>query len=295
MHCGIVYTNGPKRENRWTLANLMGHALEDARSVGVIGRQWLNRILACAHFTRADLGSFRDFRILKTEFDSLRGSFSTITRPYRCSFYDKNRNTHQLEIHLRDTMAFAPNGSTLASLGDLHQLPKIELPRNAIGAMDTLLKEDPKLYEDYAIRDAEIAALHMSRMVEFCQREGLGTEPPLTIGSIATNYVQLLWRELNINSLDVLGKEVVNTQRWSGRRKISRRQGVLKANVAESLPIATEAYHGGRNEAYMFGLTHDDFWTDLDLAGAYSTAMAAIKLPDWENLYSTKTYQVHLR
>ena len=134
MHCGIVYTNGPKRENRWTLANLMGHALEDARSVGVIGRQWPNRILACAHFTRADLGSFRDFRILKTEFDSLRGSYSTITRPYRCSFYDKNRNTHQLEIHLRDTMALAPNGSTLASLGELHQLPKIELPRNAIGA-----------------------------------------------------------------------------------------------------------------------------------------------------------------
>ena len=35
MHCGIVYTDGPKRENRWTLANLMGHAIEDARSVGV--------------------------------------------------------------------------------------------------------------------------------------------------------------------------------------------------------------------------------------------------------------------
>ena len=84
----------------------------------------------------------------------------------------------------------------------------IELP---VKMMDKLLKEDPKLYEDYAIRDAEIAALHMSRMVEFCQQEGLGTEPPLTIGSIATNYVQLLWQELNINSLDVLGKEVVNT------------------------------------------------------------------------------------
>ena len=61
-------------------------------------------------------------------------------------------------------MALAPNGSTLASLGDLHQLPKIELPRNAIGAMGTLLKEDPKLYEDYAIRDAKIATLHMSRL-----------------------------------------------------------------------------------------------------------------------------------
>ena len=212
MHFGIVYTDGLKRENRWTLANLMGHAIEDARSVGVIGRQWANRILACAHFTRADFGSFQDFRTLKTEFDSLRGSYSTITRLYRCSFYDKNRNTHQLEIHLRDTMALAPNGSTLASLGELHQLPKIELPRNAIGAMSKLLKEDPKLYEDYAIRDAEIAALHMSRMVEFCQKQGLGTEPPHTIGFIATNYVQLLWQELNINSLRAVGcrKEIID-------------------------------------------------------------------------------------
>ena len=35
MLCVTVYTVEPKRENRWTLANLMGHAIEDARSVGV--------------------------------------------------------------------------------------------------------------------------------------------------------------------------------------------------------------------------------------------------------------------
>ena len=34
----------------------------------------------------------------------------------------------------------------------------------------------------------------------------------------------------------------------------------------------------------MFGLTKGDFWFDFDLAGAYSTAMAAIKIPDWQGI-----------
>jgi len=80
MHRGIVYTEGAEKEDRWKLATLMGHAIEEARAEGLIGRLWPTRVFACANFTRTDLGSFHDYPNLKTEFDSLCGSYNTINR-----------------------------------------------------------------------------------------------------------------------------------------------------------------------------------------------------------------------
>jgi len=237
MHRGIVYTEGAERKHRWKLSSLMGHAIEEARAEGVIGRLWPTRVFACAHFTRADLGSFRDYTDLKTEFDSLRGSYSTITRPYNCTFYDKSRNVRELEIHLRDSLALSPGGTSLAALGELHDLPKIELPHGAIAKMDQLLKDDPDLFEQYAIRDAEIAALHVGVMTEFARQEGTGEGPPLTIGSIATAYVENLWRERSIGRLDVLGKEAIRSPSWKNGRTITRTREVYKSAAAEGINL----------------------------------------------------------
>ena len=44
MHRGIVYTEGAEKEHRWKLATLMGHAIEEARAEGVIGRLWPRKI-----------------------------------------------------------------------------------------------------------------------------------------------------------------------------------------------------------------------------------------------------------
>ena len=199
MHRGIVlHRRGPRGNTAGNYLPLWDTPSKKLEPKAWIGRLWPTRVFACAHFTRADLGSFRDYTDLKTEFDSLRGSYSTITRPYNCTFYDKSRNVRELEIHLRDSLALSPGGTSLAALGELHNLPKIELPRGAIAKMDQLLKDDPDLFEQYAIRDAEIAALHVGVMTEFARQEGTGEGPPLTIGSIATAYVENLWRERSI-------------------------------------------------------------------------------------------------
>jgi len=63
MYRGIVCTEGAEKEHRWKLATLLGHAIEEARAEGVIGRLWPTRVLACAHFTRAYLGSFAAIQI----------------------------------------------------------------------------------------------------------------------------------------------------------------------------------------------------------------------------------------
>ena len=48
-------------------------------------------------------------------------------------------------------MTLAPGRTSLAALGELHNLPKIELPFGTISKMDQLLKDDPDLFEQYAI------------------------------------------------------------------------------------------------------------------------------------------------
>lgn len=52
-------------------------------------------------------------------------------------------------------------------------------------------------------------------------------------------------------------------------------------DIALSEQLATECYHGGRNEQMWFGPSFTDQWADYDLASAYPTAMAMIGAPDW--------------
>lgn len=47
--------------------------------------------------------------------------------------------------------------------------------------------------------------------------------------------------------------------------------------------LATEAYHGGRNEQMWFGPSFVDDWSDFDLHSAYPTAMAMIGMPNWRS------------
>ena len=54
--------------------------------------------------------------------------------------------------------------TSLAKLGEVIGLEKIELPPGAIERMDLLLRDDPELFERYALRDAEVAAHYYMRI-----------------------------------------------------------------------------------------------------------------------------------
>lgn len=53
--------------------------------------------------------------------------------------------------------------------------------------------------------------------------------------------------------------------------------------------LATECYHGGRNESFAFGPTKPDEWIDYDLCAAYPTALASIGSPVWDAAFETTT------
>ena len=290
MSKGIVYPKGSNVSDRIALHELIIKAIEHARREGVIGRRWPTEIYAAAHFTRADLASFKDFGAIRTSFDNVRNSYATLTAPYGVHAYDSGRNRRDLSIKLFDTMALAPNKTSLEALGKLLDIPKISLPHGAIERMDELLESDPQLFERYAIRDAEITAEHLWKMIEFVE-ENLGTDdPPITLGSLAVNMLMGLWAREGIDVQQVLGQHTVRQRRYDPNtgQRFAFNRSVSLATVSEHEQLATEAYHGGRNEAYRFGLTDNDFWWDVDISGAYSTAMAAIRVPDWNNLRVTR-------
>jgi hypothetical protein len=135
----------------------------------------------------------------------------------------------------------------------------------------------------YAIRDAEIAAQHLRYMIGFAEDNGLGEGVPTTIGGLAVRHLQNIWAENSIVAGDVLGTEVVREQVWNTRnqRYLNRRRTVPIPTVHENATLAIESYHGGRNEAFMFGVTDLDFWFDYDLSAAYTTGLSAIRMPDW--------------
>jgi hypothetical protein len=99
----------------------------------------------------------------------VRKTFATLSTPWKTTYNDDSNNRHPFEVYLTDTSLLAPAKTSLATLGDWYQFPKIKLRSGMIEHMDVLLRDNPTLFREYAIRDAEIAARHAWAMIEFAE------------------------------------------------------------------------------------------------------------------------------
>src|SRR5262245_35253827 len=79
---GVIPTKGLTRRHRLSLSGLLNHALAAAIDKEMIdpAKRKL-RIALVAHFTRADLPGFRDFKRLKKKFDTVRKTYCSSKRP----------------------------------------------------------------------------------------------------------------------------------------------------------------------------------------------------------------------
>lgn len=278
------YANG----DRPRLSELVQQILNEAKREGLFSH-YPKRAYLVSHFTLAELSVLEDFDRLKTRFDSIRGSFLSLREPFEVKLTDTSRNQRRIDIFLRDSLHLTPQGARLAVLGEIHGVPKVDLPPRAIENMADLLESDRELFSRYAITDARIAALHARKMAELNQELTGQCEVPVTLGGLAVRFTLNWWEKNGVDALKILGMEEVKTKEFDPRlqrtRKKSRR--VLIQELHEHEPTAVEAYHGGRNEAYLFGPSPLDDWYDIDLKGAYSTALASVGTPLWGKLRST--------
>ena len=94
--------------------------------------------------------------------------------------------------------------------------------------------------------------------------------------------------EENGQSCDqIMGIEQRSSREGRGRSSFTSNTRVYQNRLAERHEkLAIDSYHGGRNECFLFGF-HEGIFTDYDLEGAYSTALAGVVEPDFENLKET--------
>ena len=283
----IWYPQGGKRHS---LSPLLSCVVREGIKDGHI-RKWPKAICLMAHFSLADLTALLDFPNLKTLVDSVRRTLITIRDPMRVKLWDKHSHAHEVTVTLRDSLLLAPAGrQSLADLGELVGLEKMVLNEGEIENMDALLRDDPKRFEEYAKRDPKISVRYCIQVMKLNYELTGEAEIPPTLSSIGIDYLLGLWRKLGIDPHAVLGTEEVEEQQWSERRSHSFRRKktvpTAERHITESL--ATECYHGGRNEQYFFGAGNPSVWTDWDLSSAYTTAMAIIGLPDWSAIRQTR-------
>jgi hypothetical protein len=271
----IRYAEGTSRRNRVALKTLLDGAVKEAFKAGLLDNALYEgkngkrlNIAVVGHFLRADLTTLRDYPDFKKRVDSVRKTFATTTRPTTMNIYGL-----ETSITFADTMLLAPSGSSLAMLGETIGIPKIELPEGAIAKMDFLLKENPRLFEQYAMNDAIIAAKYFIIIWKHI-RDQLGVEKhAATLSNVGQSVI--------IHLLDDLG---IEPERFFGYERIKGKRHILTC-ISTAISFASNCYHGGRNEAFRVGPTPKGIpLYDLDLKGAYTTALALVRIPHWEGV-----------
>nr|CAA73185.1 DNA polymerase [Cryphonectria parasitica] len=251
------------------LSDVKRYSRSKIRSLDInINRIRTNYIIA--HLTNADLSMLKDFDNVKDSLDIVNKSFITLGKPLKHGNFN---------VHIRDTMLLAPAGKKgLAAIGSLLGLGKIELEKTELESMDLLLSNDREKFLRYAITDAIITLLYANYMEDqLFNSRVVGV--PISLSSLSAAYVKNEWEKsgykgYQINPLYLIGDSGV-TQTPQGLYKTKE--------VGRKISMYISNYRGGRNESFMYGVDNSRYWIDYDLTSAYTSAMALLGNPDYNN------------
>lgn len=245
------------------------------------------------HFTRADLPAFAGFKNQARELMSnVRNTFMTLESYIPVAVEDGDGEFARFKVSIRDTIALAPaNAKSLAKVGEIVGLEKIVLdPDPAIeiqikSNMAILRAYDWPLFREYAIRDAEVCVRYAERIIRQYQLLFDKFQMPATLTGFGTKLVIADWNSRGLSQYELLGREQLKDVTFNKKKGYYMTKMVTPfiEEIYHDLLVATEAYHGGRNEQFIFGIADEGEWRDHDLSSAYPTAMTLIGIPDWKN------------
>mgnify|MGYP000365562696 CR=1 FL=1 len=280
------------RKGRMSFSKFFVKAIESAIKAEVL-EEWPEHVVMSAFMIAADLFSFADaFKDFKTRLDGVRKSYVTINGDYaldmqaindrRLDFdeqvlWDKNGNKRVIDISFYDLMLLSPAGFSLKKVGELVGLPKLDIdPPYSIERMAEFMYAQPELFDAYSIRDAEIAAIYMERMIDFCCYELGFNTVPYTIGGIGVKRFKTL---LDGDFNEVFGLETVKSTAWSKSSSKVITQSKTVVTLLRSIfeQFAIEGYHGGRNESFLCGLSDEDRWKDYDAPSCYTVILNMLR------------------
>jgi hypothetical protein len=217
---GLLMPKGPNVEDRLSLEEFLVAALTDGcRQFPDL--QLPSTIYLVAHFTRADVPGFADFKDEKTrsalKLDNIRNLFMNVANDIRLDLGDQTTgNGIPISVKIRDTMSLAPAGAkSLAAIGDILGFEKIVLgatPQQELSIkqnMKAFMERDWEAFYEYAVRDAEICAQYTRKMIRLYQERTGKFRMPVTLTSIGVDLIRQFWKEQGVNPLEIVGKEEV--------------------------------------------------------------------------------------
>jgi len=236
-------------------------------------REIKNFYLLC-HYSAADLCALADLGEIKNKLKILAKSIVTMqgVRVEGCSH----------ALHIRDTSILTPLMPSLKSISELYNHPllkKLELPGGGISRMKQVKAEDPNLFVQYAMNDAIICLYHGLRMEESNLELTRRYDIPVTLSSIASQYLA--------NKIGGPKYELPTHNGLFNVKDLPRLftpKGIeMSGGLTEWLGYFLASYKGGRNENYAYGLTEGHIH-DLDLKAAYSVGLSLLQYPKYKEI-----------
>ena len=172
-------------------------------------------------------------------------------------------------------MHLSPANSSLAMLANAMGKIKLELPTGFDkNKMDSFLKEQEDEFVLYACNDATLALQYVDTMYQ-------NKRLPVTLGSEGAEIFRKKIMDLNGWNLEVFDYEfrgLIRVKGDDGRAKLH-----VRPEAAMVWEAASQAYYGGRNECFLYGIHHGP-WFDYDLTGAYPSAMSMLRNIDFTRI-----------
>ncbi|WP_076591797.1 hypothetical protein [Herminiimonas arsenitoxidans] len=303
----VIYPSGPLQTDRPAFYPTIISLLQECVDDGVI-REWPSKVILSGFFLRTDLAAFRDLSSFKTQLDVASGKVTTVGSPVQFQpespEHDGNRLkpkfvvvkeaagfTRGLVVRFIDIGSHVAVGTTLADIGEQIGLPKLAIPDGySIERMDELLKGNKPAFEEYGMRDAEIAAHYYQKLKAFALTHTESRSVPSTASGLAVRMLLSQLDQQGTNFHDTFGFEEKKGVYWNNvKGSVVTQKSVIPTEMrAITEPFVAKCYHGGRNECYTFGPTQVSVWNDFDLAGAYTTGLVDLRPVDYDSFWHTK-------
>lgn len=308
---GLFYPNEPGK--RLTFESFLSGILRIAMERGLIDT-WPRVAFVYAHFLRADLPNFASFwSTMKRQVDSIQGTVASIKgdysmdidmgeakryRPKPLCLRDQHRHPRRVHVKFCDTLNRAPGGMGLAGVGELIQVPKVELPIGYEKSdMSRFLAECPEQFAKYAVNDAKITVLFGLSARAFDRSLGLSGFAP-TIGMLAVRlYLHLMRQSVESRAAyqahyeRVFGLEcAVSETKWDSKRqrpKTYRERRITPHRLVYE-EFVKQHYHGGNNQCFLLGPSEVDDWNDIDLQSAYLIGQMWLRVLDYARAYPSR-------
>ncbi len=266
-----------------------------------LGHEIPKTIVLVGHYTRADIPAFDDRRKLQPHLSNIRNSLVSRGLPIKVRYLIDGKEDHFVEVsvYVRDTILLAPAGrKSLAELGKLIGIEKMVLSEDETinktlkKSMKTVRSMDWPLFRQYAIHDAKISAKYYQVLTKKVV-ELTGGFAPTALSSIGMTLLIKSWKDAGLDPVDVVGRTHWEEETYDERNRAFRtiKTKPYREELHWFAGFATECYHGGRNEQLWFGPSFEDDWLDVDLSGAYPTAMAMNGRARWDEAKAVRSFE----